>query len=252
MITVCILSKNSAETIRDALDSVKSFSEVLILDNGSTDNTLEIAKSYPNVRIFETPFVGFGPLRNHAAKLATHDWILALDTDESLPSALLEEINSLNLDPQIAYSMPRNNYYNGKHITGCGWSPDRVIRLYHRGQTEYSDSQVHESVNKENITLKRLKSPISHIPFRTTAEFLSKMQNYSSLFAKQYQGKRKSSIGKALFRSFFAFFRFYIIQRGFLLGAEGLIISLYNSNTVFYKYLKLWEKNQNFIDDPNL
>ena len=192
MITVCILSKNSSVTIRDALDSVKSFSEVLILDNGSTDNTLEIAKSYPNVRIFETPFIGFGPLRNEVAKFATNDWILVLDTDESLPLALLEEIKSLDLDPQIAYSMPRDNYYNGKHITGCGWSPDRVIRLYNRQKTEYSDAQVHESVNKENITLKRLKSPICHIPFRSTAEFLAKMQNYSSLFAKQYQGKRKS------------------------------------------------------------
>ena len=80
-----------------------------------------------------------------------------------------------------------------------------------------------------------------HIPFRTIFEFLTKMQNYSSLFAKQYDKARSVSIYKAIFRSFYTFIRSYFFQRGFLLGEEGLIISLYNSNTVFYKYLKIWE-----------
>lgn len=241
MISICILAKNSAATIRETLDSVASFSEVLILDNGSTDNTLEVARSYPNVKVFEAPFIGFGPLRNQLAELASNDWILALDTDETLTPELLAEIQSLTLDSDTTYSMPRANFYNGKHIKGCGWHPDRVIRLYHRKKTRYTDTPVHESVIPLNIKL--LRSSIRHVPFRCTAEFLAKMQHYSTLHAKQWAHKRPSSLRKALTHSIFAFFRSYFLQKGFLLGAEGFLISLYNSNTVFYKYIKLLEEN---------
>jgi len=241
MITVCILAKNSASTLRTALDSVQSFPEVIVLDNGSTDETISIAKSYPNVKVLEFPFIGFGPLRNQAAAYATHDWILALDTDEALSPLLLAEIQTLSLNPSAAYSMPRDNYYNNKHIKGCGWFPDRVIRLYHRKQARYSDAAVHESVLSQNII--PLKASIIHIPFRSTAEFLSKMQNYSTLFAQQHKSARTSSLAKAFLKSLFTFFRSYFLQRGIFLGPEGFIVSLYNSNTAFYKYVKLWEEN---------
>jgi len=241
MISVCILAKNSASTIRGTLDSTHSFQEVLVLDNGSTDQTIEIAQSYPNVRVLRYPFIGFGPLRNYLSAQATHDWILALDTDEALSPALLSELTTLTLDPHTAYSFPRHNFYNGKHIKGCGWYPDRVTRLYYRKTTAYSNSDVHESVKSSHTTL--LKSPLYHTPFRSTAEFLAKMQQYSSLFAQQNAGKRPSSLLKAFFHSLYAFFRSYFFQRGFLLGAEGFIVSLYRSNMAFYKYLKLWEEN---------
>lgn len=241
MISVCILAKNSAATIRETLRSVQSFPEVIVLDNGSTDATREIAHSFPNVKVEETAFNGFGPLRNTAATMASHDWILALDTDETVSEELLEEIKGLKLDVKTVYSMPRKNLYNGKHIKGCGWHPDRVTRLYNRTATHYSEDQVHESVSLENVGLQKLRAPIVHVPFRSTGEFLAKMQHYSKLYAEQHWGKKKSSVGKALAHSFFAFIRSYFIQRGCLLGKEGLIISLYNSNTVFYKYLKLWE-----------
>lgn len=245
MITVCMLAKNSSLTIRTALNSVRSFAEVIVLDNGSTDKTIEIARSYSNVSVFEAPFIGFGPLRNQAAMLASNDWILAIDTDEWLSSVLLREISALSLDPSVVYSVARDNYYNGKHIKGCGWYPDRVIRLYHRKATRYCSAEVHESVSADHLRVFPLKSPLIHIPFRSTGEFLAKMQNYSSLFALQHLGKRKSSVSKAIVKSIFTFLRSYFFQRGFLLGREGFIVSLYNSNTAFYKYLKLWEENAN-------
>lgn len=244
MISVCILAKNSSSTLRNALHSVQSFPEVIVLDNGSTDSTISIAREYPNVSVYEAPFTGFGSLRNQAASFASHDWILMLDTDETLSPNLLAEIHSLSLDPQTVYSMPRHNYYNNKHITGCGWYPDRVARLYHRKTTLYSGAEVHESIIIKNLQTHLLKNPLCHTPFRSTAEFLAKMQNYSTLFASQYAGKRRSSLIKAVLHSCFTFFRCYFLQRGIFLGAEGLIISLYNSNTVFYKYSKLWEVNK--------
>jgi len=241
MISVCILAKNSELTIGKTLASVHSFPEVIVLDNGSTDDTIRVAKSFPNVRVVETIFSGFGPLRNEAASHASNDWILALDTDEIISPALLAEIQGLALSADTVYSMPRDNYYNGKHIKGCGWHPDRVLRLYHRKKTAYSDAAVHESVVTDHVQVRSLEGPLLHIPFRTTADFLAKMQNYSTLYAVQHGKMRKSSLAKAFFHSLFTFLRCYFFQRGFILGAEGFIVSLYNSNTVFYKYLKLWE-----------
>ncbi len=241
MISVCILTKNAATTLRATLDSVCAFPEVLLLDNGSTDATLAIAQTYPNVRIVETPFIGFGPLRNQAASLATHDWILALDSDETLSPPLLQALSQLVLDPSASYVFPRHNYYNGKRIRGCGWDPEEVARLYHRKEARFSTHQVHESLIAHKK--ERLPYPLLHTPYRSTAEFLSKMQHYSSLFAEQYCDQKSSSFAKALLHGFYAFFRSYFLQRGILCGAEGFIISFYNGNTAFYKYLKLKEAN---------
>ena len=242
MISVCMLSKNSAATIANALASVSTFAEVILLDNNSTDDTLVIARQFPNVRIINHPFIGFGPLRNAAAAYAANDWILALDTDEELSSPLLAEIASLPLDPALTYSMPRHNCYNKKHIKGCGWHPDRVVRLYYRKNARYSEDQVHESVLSP-FTPRQLQNPILHTPFRSTTQFLAKMEHYSTLFAEQYAGKKKGSPLKAILHSCFAFIRSYFLRMGWKLGAEGFIVSLYNSNSTFYKYIKLWEKN---------
>ncbi len=244
MITICILAKNSAQTLRAALDSASVFPEIILLDNGSTDDTIQIAQTYPNVKVIRQEFIGFGALRNVAASHAKYDWILALDTDEILSADLLREISLLSLESKTVYSIPRHNFYNHKHIKGCGWSPDRVVRLYNRTSTRYSDAEVHESVKIGTLTIQNLKHPIFHTPFRSTSEFLAKMQHYSSLYAHQYRGKKKSSPLKAFSHSLFAFIRSYFFQFGFLLGAEGFIVSLYNSNSVFYKYIKLWEENR--------
>jgi glycosyltransferase involved in cell wall biosynthesis len=242
MITVCILTKNAIATLKETLDSVRSFPEVLILDNGSTDATCELAATYPNVRVCKGPFIGFGPLRNQAAELAKHDWILALDSDEIVSPALQEEIDRLALDPAKAYLLPRHNFYNGKRIFGCGWDPEHVVRLYHRAQARFSDAPVHESLLAPQTT--RLSSPLLHTPYRSTADFLDKMQRYSTLFAEQYAGKRRSSFAIALAHGFYAFIRSYFLKRGLFCGAEGFLISLYNANTTFYKYLKLAEINK--------
>jgi glycosyltransferase involved in cell wall biosynthesis len=242
MITVCILTKNAAATLKATLDSVRSFPEVLILDNGSTDETPSIAENYPNVRFLTSPFIGFGPLRNKVAQIASRDWILFLDSDEILSPLLAQEIHHLSLNEKTAYVFPRHNYYNGKRIRGCGWDPEFIARLYHRAHARYSDAQVHESLIANRFI--KLQFPLLHTPYRTTADFLSKMQHYSTLFAEQYQGKRSSSFLKALVHSFYAFIRSYFLKRGLFCGAEGFTISLYNANTTFYKYMKLAELNK--------
>lgn len=241
MISVCILTKNAAKTLKKTLDSTQLFDEVILFDNGSTDETLEMAKSYPNVKTISHPFIGFGPMRNKAAQFAKNDWILALDSDEVLSPALVREIQALQLNEKWAYQIPRHNYYNGKQMKACGWGSEILARLYQRKVHQYSEDQVHEKLLSKNH--KKLSSPLIHTPYRTTEEFLAKMQHYSTLFAKQNKGK-KSSFSKALLHGMFAFLKSYFFKRGIFYGKEGLIISIYNANTAFYKYLKLLEINR--------
>ena len=239
MMSVTILTKDNEETLGLVLETVKEFEEVVILDTGSTDRTLEIARDYPNVQIFHSPFIGFGPLHNLAAKHATREWILSIDSDEVLTPELSQEILTLHLDPTKIYSFPFHNYFNGKHIKWCGWFPDRHIRLYNKTVTSFTDDQVHESIQTKHLEEVKLKHPVKHYSYRSISDFLKKMECYSTLFAVQNFEKKRSSLTKALLHGGFAFVKSYVIKKGFLGGREGYVISLYNAQTTFYKYLKL-------------
>lgn len=244
MISVTILTKNSAKYLEEVLVALKDFDEVVIYDNGSTDLTLDIASKFANVSIHEGPFLGFGPSHNVASSLAKHDWILSVDSDEVVTPALAKEIKALQLKDQCVYSFPRHNEFNGKFIKWCGWYPDRQTRLYNRQNTKFTDAQVHEAIMKEGMQEIELRSPLRHYSYACVADFLSKMQSYSDLFAKQNHGKKRSSPLKAALHGFFAFFKSYFIKRGFLGGYEGFLISAYNGHTAFYKYMKLYELNK--------
>lgn len=239
MISVTILTKNSQETLKETLESLKHFPEVILYDTGSTDRTLEVGAGFKNVRIVEGEFQGFGKTHNAASSLATYDWILSVDSDEIVSDPLREEILGLELDQGAVYSVDRHNYFQGKYIRCCaGWHPDWVLRLYHRKSTRFSEAKVHEAIVTEGLTVVPLRHRLIHTPYRTIEEFLNKMQLYSTLFAEQNAGK-KSSLSKAIGHGLAAFFKSYVLKRGFLGGREGFIISLYNGHTAYYKYLKL-------------
>jgi glycosyltransferase involved in cell wall biosynthesis len=243
MISVTILAKDAEKYLKEVLSALMRFDEVVLLDTGSQDSTIAIAKSFPNVVVHTSPFLGFGPSHNLATSLATHDWILSIDADEVVTDALVDEILALTLSSDTVYKVSRHNFYRGKFIKGCGWYPDCPVRLYNRTKTRFSDAMVHEAIITEGFQVKQLKNPLHHYPYSTISDFLAKMQSYSTLFAKQYQGNRKSSLKIALGHACFAFMKSYFLKRGILLGKEGFIISLYNAHTAYYKYLKLDELN---------
>jgi glycosyltransferase involved in cell wall biosynthesis len=244
MISVTILTKNSQKYLPEVLSALSAFDEVLIYDNGSTDNTLAIAKTYPNVVICKGDFLGFGPTHNKASSLAKHDWILSIDSDEVVTPEMAQEIIAAPLQADCVYSFPRHNYYNGKWIRWCGWYPDRQYKLYNKTKTAFTNAQVHEAIITDGLRGVSMQQPLLHYSYDSHANFLAKMQSYSDLFAQQYQGKKYSSPFKAILHGLGAFFKAYIIKRGFLGGYEGFVISMYNGNTAFYKYLKLYEANQ--------
>jgi len=244
MISVTILVKNGERRLKEVLSALREFDEVLLYDTGSTDQTLEIARSFPNVVIHQKEFSGFGPAHNEAAALAKHDWILSIDADEVLSSALAKEILETSLNPHSVYALPFHNYYNGKQIKCCGWYPESHIRLYNKKVTSFSKAMVHEGVIKEGLKEETFSNPVRHYPYETISDFLIKMERYSSLFAQQYRNKRKSSPFIALRHGLAAFLKSFILKRGFLGGFEGFLISAYNGHTAFYKYLKLYEVNK--------
>lgn len=243
-ITVTILTKNNSKTLSDTLKSLLDFDEVLIYDNGSNDATLEIAESFKNTKIVKGIFTGFGPTHNEASSLAKHDWILSLDSDEVLTMELVDEIKKLNLEFDNVYSFPRHNYYKEKFIRGCGWYPDRQYRLYNRKKTKFTPVEVHEQIIVKNCNHILLKHPMIHYSYTSIEDFLQKMQIYSTLFAKEFCGKKNSSPLKAISHGAFAFIKTFFIKKGFIDGYEGLLISFYNGHTAYYKYMKLYEANK--------
>jgi glycosyltransferase involved in cell wall biosynthesis len=243
-ISVTILTKNSQKYLSEVLGALKDFDEVLLYDNGSQDQTLAIANQFPNVKVVVGTFEGFGPTHNKASNAAKHDWILSIDSDEVVTELLCKEIAHLNLDDRTVYSIPRDNYYNGKWIRWCGWYPDCQYRLYNRGKTKFTDAKVHESIIVQQMNVVTLKNAFKHYSYDSLHEFLSKMQSYSTLFAEQNAHKKKSSPFKAMSHAYFAFIKSYFLKRGFMGGYEGFVISAYNAHTAFYKYLKLYDINQ--------
>lgn len=253
-ISVVILTKNSEKYLKRVLDSLISFDEVLIIDNGSTDNTLKIASKYENVKIYKEKFIGFGPLKNRALNYCKNDWVLYIDSDEVVTSNMIKKIYELDLSKKnYVYSFLRFNYYNGKLIKCCGWENDFVIRLFNKNHTSFNNNLVHESVIlKKNTKLVKIKEGIDHYSFDSIEELINKMQHYSTLYAKE--SKKRVTILKAISSATFKFFKNYFFQKGFLYGYEGLVISVSNANGVFYKYMKLYEKvkNENRFNNNNL
>lgn len=245
-ISVTLLTKDSARYLEQVLEPLARFSEVLVYDTGSTDQTLAIAARFANVVIKKGPFIGFGPTHNVASALARHDWIFSLDSDEVASKALIEEIAALALDEGTVYTVARENLFYGKVIRGCGWWPDRQYRLYCRLRCRFDEAQVHEQLQWRGMRVLPLLHPLRHYPYRDASELLSKMQLYTALFACQYRHdpRKKGSLSRALLHGLWAFCKSYLVKRGLFDGREGLILSLYNGQTAYYKYLKLMEVQQ--------
>ncbi len=237
-----MLTRNSTAYLGECLGALEAFAEVVIVDNGSTDDTIAIASGFSNVTVYEHPFIGFGPLKNIAVERASNDWILSVDSDEIVTPELAREILRITLDSNSVYSMERDNYYCRRLIRGCGWQNDQVQRLFNRKSTRYDDKVVHEGlIMNENLKTEKLQGRMKHYPYDSASQLIQKMQHYSTLWAEENLGRKKASPLKALFYGLVTFFKSYVIKSGWLYGYAGLLISISNANGVFYKYVKLYE-----------
>jgi len=243
-ISVVIIAKDAEQHIKNCLDSITNFSEVILYLNNSKDKTEEIAQNYANVSIIQGEFDGFGKTKKRATSFTKNDWLLSLDSDEVLSPELIKEITTKQLDDKTVYSILRKNHYQQKWIKCCGWNNDYVPRLFNKKITNFNKKEVHEGIITQGLSVKKLSYHLNHYPFDNAGQLLYKMNKYATLYAKEHHGTKKSSPLKALFSGSFAFIKNYFLQKGFLCGYEGLLISISNANGAFYKYIKLYEVNK--------
>ncbi|MEA1891796.1 MAG: glycosyltransferase family 2 protein [Campylobacterota bacterium] len=242
-ISCVIIAKDAETTIKDVLDSLAVFDDVIVYSNSSTDKTDEIAKTYSNVNLILGEFLGFGPTKNKAATFAKYDWILSLDADEVLSQEFISNLVDINLDQNSVYTILRTNYYKTTQIKHC-WGNDIITRVYNRSQTSFTNKKVHEKIIDDGFDIKRIDGIIKHYPYSTITDFIIKLDRYSTIYANDNVGKKSSSPLKASSNAIFSFFKTYFLKRGFLDGYAGLVIAFSHMATNFYKYIKLYEMNR--------
>ncbi len=241
-ISVVIIVKDGSRTIKSCLEALEAFDDVVVFDNGSSDGTQALCRSFANVNLVEGDFIGFGPTKKLASTYAKHDWILSLDSDEIVTEIFVRKLQEKRLDTDTVYSIKRLNYYKEIEIKH-GWSNDILPRLYNRTRTNVSDKMVHEGVVTDNMKVEYLDISLKHERYSSISEFIIKADRYSTLFAEQNVGKRNASPLKAIGNSSFTFIRKYFFKLGFLDGYPGLVMAYTNMIENFYKYMKLYEMN---------
>jgi glycosyltransferase involved in cell wall biosynthesis len=238
-LSVIIITKNEAANIRDCLKSVTWANEVVVVDAGSTDETVEICKEL-GAHVYEHAWPGFGVQKNRALSYATNDWVFSIDADERVSDALKQEIlAAVQSEKYNAYLVPRSSSYCGKFIRHGGWSPDYVLRLFRKASAHFTNDIIHEKVVSSGKSGK-LTKPIIHYTFRDLEKVLDTVNRYSTAGAAMRHNRGQSStLLEAAFRGFWAFFRTYILKLGILDGAEGFMLAVSNAEGTYYKYLKL-------------
>lgn len=248
-LSLVLIVKNEGDSLADCLSScVDIVDEIIILDSGSSDNTLEIAKQFTDKIYSNTDWPGFGKQRQLAQTYAKNDWILVLDADERLTPEIALEIKSLveANNQNCVYYIPRMTWTFGSFAKHSTWFPDYVARVYPRKKAEYNDKLVHESlIVDDSLTKQKLKNYVLHYSFKNLTEYLTKLTRYSDLWAKQkvIEGK-KTTILKAFGHSTWCFMRMYIFRLGFLDGSSGFLFAIATSHYVFSKYASLWLLNK--------
>ena len=276
-LSVVIITQNEEANIGRTLMSVQPLvsdgkGEIIIVDSGSTDRTVEIAELF-GARVFVEKWKGYAAQKNSAIEKATGDWILSLDADESLESGLAAEIfaathGRLNSDSMkgdspevveqviaaeeslqrgedvsaVGFWIPRKNFFLGRWIEHGGFWPDRKLRLFRPAAGKFEDRAVHEDVKLSGST-QRLKGALLHHSYPTLTDYLDHMNRYSSLGAEMItaKGRVRFSAFNIVLRPAATFIYNYFLRLGFLDGREGLLLHLYHAVYVSWKYAKAWE-----------
>jgi glycosyltransferase involved in cell wall biosynthesis len=239
-LSAIVITRNEADNIGACLDSLSFCDEKIVVDCGSTDSTVEIARK-KGARVEIHDWRGFGPQKNFALSLATGTWVLSTDADERVTRELAAEI-----DRAIAYTLadgfelPRLSSFCGRDMRHSGWYPDYVLRLFRRGKARFDDALVHERVICEGSLL-RLKEPLIHHPVQKLEDALARMDRYSTASADALVASgRRVSFFAGIGHGLYAFVRTYILKLGFLDGAEGFLLAVANAEGSYYRYMKAW------------
>ena len=241
-VTVTIITLDEAEHIAAAIDSASWADEVIVVDSGSADDTVAIARA-KGARTETRAWTGYVDQKNFAAGLASNDWIFSLDADERIPPPLATEIRALlSTEPSLGgYRVPRVTHHLGRWVRTTDFYPDYQTRLYNRQKARWQGRYVHESVTVDGPS-GQLSHELEHYSYRDLREHLDRINHYTTLAARQmHEGGRRANALDLLVHPPAAFLRNYVLRRGFLDGTAGLTLSIVNAYSVFLKFAKLWE-----------
>lgn len=237
-LSVIIIVKNESLNIRGCLESVAWADEIIVVDAGSTDDTVAICREFTaQVHVHDWP--GFGPQKNRALGYASKEWVFSIDADERVTPELHQEIlKTMQSGADDGYEVPRLSSFCGRYMQHSGWYPDYVTRLFRRGRAKFSDDLVHERVVVEG-SAGRLQHHLLHESFRDMEQLLAKMNHYSTAGAEMLRKKgRKASLTQAITHGLWAFVRSYFIRAGFLDGREGFMLAVSTAEGTYYRYVK--------------
>ena len=243
LLSAVIITLNEEANIRACLESVSFADEIVVLDSGSVDRTLEICREYTD-KVFFRAWEGYPSQRNAAHDLASGDWILSLDADERVTPELAREIAGAVSRPDDKYDgyyLDYKVFWKDKWLRHGGFYPERHLRLFRRGRGAYGDRAVHEAVRVHG-PVGRLKGHVKHFTYVSISDYLARMDRYSTLSAEEYyrQGRMTGPL-RMTGRAFFNFLSMYILRRGFLDGWEGFLVAGLYSIYTFVKYAKLYD-----------
>jgi glycosyltransferase involved in cell wall biosynthesis len=241
-LSVTVITNNEAADIGAALTSVAFADEIIVVDSRSTDDTVAIARQHTD-RVVVRDWPGYVDQKNHAASLATHDWILSLDADERVTPTLAAEIRAtMDGDSRtVAFRIPRVTWHLGRWIRTTDWYPDYQLRLYDRRSAQWTGQYVHESVSVRGET-GRLRGELQHYAYRDISDHLETIDRYTTSAARQmHEAGRRAGLLQIAGHPPLAFLRNYLARGGIKDGAPGFIISAMNAYYVFLKFAKLWE-----------
>ncbi|EKS7200580.1 glycosyltransferase family 2 protein [Enterobacter ludwigii] len=242
-LSVVMIAKNAADLLPDCLASVAWADEIVLLDSGSEDNTVDVARAAGAKVFIDTDWQGYGIQRQRAQRYATGDYVLMLDTDERITPELRQAIQAVLTAPQpgAVYSIARRNYFLGRFMRHSGWYPDRVMRLYERERYQYNDNLVHESLACDSAPVIPLTGDLLHLTCRDFASFQRKQLNYATAWAHERHLRGKKATLTGIFtHTLGAFLKTLLLRGGVLDGKQGWLLAVVNAQYTFNKYTELW------------
>ena len=245
-VSVCIITFNEEDRIRDCLESVIWADEIIVVDSYSSDKTVEVCKEYTD-KVFSREWPGYVEQKNYALAKASNGWVLCLDADERISEQLAnmidEELNAGDIEYN-GFLFRRHSYYMGRLINHGGWYPDYQLRLFRKDKGCWTGINPHDKVHVEGRK-KYVKSDIIHFPYRSITDQLKTIDNYSTIFVDQMTMRgKKFNILQMFIRPPTRFLETYFWKKGFLDGLPGLINILIATFYVFLKYLKWYERER--------
>lgn len=248
MISVVVITLNEVDRISALLNSAAFADEVIVVDSGSTDGTLDVC-SAGGARVLSHPWQGYAAQKQYAMELASCEWILNLDADERISDSLAAEIQDAirSAPPEVCgFSMPRLSRYLGVWIRHGGWYPDRKIRMIRKGSGQWKGSGLHETLEVSG-NIQPLSSPILHEVYRNISDQVTTINRFSDVYAAERPASGAWFTAAGVFHAMGKFAECYLWKLGALDGVAGLVIAMNSAWYVFLKHAKVWEKG---LKDP--